>query len=204
MSLFKTSLILASVVESDGDNKFPNPLIGKTPFLTSIRDFKPDGVKLGIERVSRVFPVKQDVEKAQMTVEFCLMDDMDKCRMYVLDENGEYEMMKDELTGKESKKIELKSVSKDDLITFPIFMPCGKPKEIANDATLTFYPTSSAYPLFKSALQEAGELPENMGDKAFATTQEELKEALEGFTFTAQCEEIKGKYNYMRLVVKKE
>lgn len=193
---------MASIVESNGDNKFPNPVLGKTPFLTSIRDFAPDGILLGIERVSKVFPVKQDPEKAQMTVEFCTMGAMEKCRFYELDENGDYIMMKDELTGKESKKIILKEIKEDDLICFPIFMPCGKPKEISNDATLTFYPTSSAYPLFKSALIEAGELPKDMGDKAFSTTQEELKEALEGYTFTGLCEEIKGKYNYVRLAVK--
>ena len=78
-------------------------------------------------------------------------------------------------------------------------MPCGKPKEITNEADLTFYPTSSAYPLFRLALQNAGELPSDMGDKPFSTTQEELKDALEGFEFIGKCEEIKGKYNYMRL-----
>ena len=84
---------------------------------------------------------------------------------------------------------------------FPIFLPCGKPKKMANDSPLTFYPTSSAYPLFKFALINAGELPKDMGDKAFSTTQEELKNALEGLIFLAKCEEIKGKFNYMRLQV---
>ena len=40
-----------------------------------------------------------------------------------------------------------------------------------------------------------------MGDKPFATNQVELKEALEGFTFLGKCEEIKGKYHYVRLQV---
>lgn len=191
---------MAQIVDTgEGDNKFPNSRLGKTEFLTSVRDFKPDGVKLGIERVSRVFPTKQDPEKAQMTVEFCIMDSMDKCRLFELDENGDYITIKDELTGKESRKIILEPISEDELVMFPLFMPCGKPKEITNDASLTFYPTSSAYPLFKLALQNAGELPEDMGDKAFATTQEELKNALEGFTFLGKCEEIKGKYHYFRL-----
>lgn len=191
---------MAQIVDTiEGETKFPNSRLGKTEFLTSVRDFKPDGVKLGIEKVSKVFSSKQDPEKAQITVEFCLMDDMDKCRLYELDENGDYITIKDELTGKESKKIILEPISEDDLLMFPLFMPCGKPKEISNDASLTFYPTSSSYPLFKLALQNAGELPEDMGDKAFATTQEELKDALEGLTFLGKCEEIKGKYHYFRL-----
>lgn len=192
---------MASIVENNGDNKFPNARVGKTPFLSSIRDFAPDGILLGVERVSRVFPVKQDPEKAQLMVEFMAMQDIDKIRLYDLDENGDYIMIKDELTGKDQKKIIIGEIKEKDAECFPIFFPCGKPKEITNDATLTFYPTSSAYPLFKFALQNAGELPANMGDKAFATTQEELKDALEGLIFKAKCEEIKGKFNYMRMQV---
>lgn len=185
--------------ESNGDNKFPNSRIGKTPFLTSIRDFAPDGVLLGIERVSKVFASSQDEGKAQLTLEMTIMGDMDKCRLYELDEDGEYVLVKDELTGNESKKLVLEPISGDELMSFPMFFPCGKPEEISNEADLKFYPVSSAYPLFKLALQQAGELPENMGDKPFVTNQVELKEALEGFTFIGKCEEIKGKYHYFRL-----
>ena len=195
---------MASIVESNGDDKFPNPRIGKTPFLSSIRDFAPDGILLGVERVSKVFAVKQDPEKAQVMVELMIMGDMEKCRVYVLDENGEYVTVKDDITGKEEKKLEIAKIESDDCETFPMFMPCGKPDEITNEATLTFYPTSSAYPLFRLALIEAGELPEDMGDKPFSTTQEELKQCLEGFSFIGKCEEIKGKFNYMRLQVEAE
>lgn len=190
---------MARPIESNDENKFPNSRVGKTEFLTSIRDFKPDGVKMGIERVSKLFQVKQDPLKAQMMAEMVFMDDMDKCRLYELDDNGDYVLIKDEITGKENRKIVLEPVKESDLLMFPMFFPCGKPSEISNEAELTFYPTSSAYPLFKLALQNAGELPMDMGDKAFVTTQEELKDALEGFTFLAKCEEIKGKYNYFRL-----
>jgi hypothetical protein len=195
---------MASVVENEGDNKFPNPKIGKTQFLTSVRDFAPDGILLGVERVSKVFPSSQEPTKAQIMLEMTILSDMEKCRVFDMDDDGEYITKMDELTGREERVIKLEPISKDDLVSFPIFLPCGKPKKISNDADLTFYPTSSAYPLFKLALMEAGELPENMGNKAFATTQEELKEALEGFSFIGKCEEIKGKYNYMRLLAEPE
>lgn len=191
---------MAKIVEStNGDKKFPKSRVGKTPFLTSIRDFSPDGVLLGIERVSRLFESEHEKGKAQLTVEFCIMSDMEKCRLYELDEEGQYIKTKDELTGKESNKMVLEPVKADDLLMFPMFLPCGNPKEINNESDLTFYPVSSAYPLFKLALQNAGELPMDMGDKPFVTNQEELKDALEGFTFIGKCEEIKGKYNYVRL-----
>ena len=191
---------MAEFVAQNEDNKFPNSRLGKTEYLTSVRDFKPDGVKMGIERMSKLFASTQDPTKAMVTIEFIIMDNMDKCRLFELDENGDYITVKDELTGKENKKIVLEAIEEDDLVTFPMFMPCGKPKEISNDATLTFYPTSSAYPLFKLALQEAGELPEDVNNQPFATTQEELKEALEGFTFIGKCDEVKGKYHYFRLL----
>ena len=192
---------MAELVDiQDGDNKFPNSRIGKTPFITSIRDFAPDGVLLGIERVSRVFPVKQDPEKAQLMLELVIQGDMEKCRMYLLDDDGEYINMKDELTGKEARKLVIEPVKGEDLVTFPMFLPCGKPKEITNEAELIFYPKSSAYPLFKFALQQAGELPAKMPSKPFKTTQEELKECLEGLQFIGKCEEIKGTYNYVRLI----
>ena len=200
--LLATSILMASIVEQkDGDKKFPNPIIGKTPFLSSVRDFAPEGVKLGVERVSKLFSVDG---VASVTVEFMLMSDMEKCRCYELDGEGDYVLTKDELTGKEEKKLVLKEIKEEECITFPMFFKCGKPKEVSNEAQLIFYPTSSAYPLFKLALQEAGELPEDMGDKASANTQEEHKEALEGFIFIGKCEEIKGKYNYMRLQAESE
>ena len=193
---------MASILKEDND-KFPNPRILKTPFLSSIRDFKPEGVKMGIERVSKLFAVKQEPSKAQMMVEMFPMEDMEKCRVCELDEEGNYVEVVDEITGKKERKLTIGSIKADDIELFPMFMPCGKPKEISNEADLTFYPTSSAYPLFKLALQNAGGLPEGMDNKPFVTTQEELKDALEGFIFIAKCEEIKGKFNYMRMQVEK-
>ena len=185
----------------DEEKKFPNSRLTKTNFLSSVRDFKPSGVRCGIERVSKIFAVKQEPTKAQIMVEMLIDDDMDKCRLLKLDDEGEYVTHIDEITGKEVKEVVLEEVKREDLLMFPIFLPCGKPSKMSNDAILNFYPTSSAYPLFKFALINAGELPADMGDKAFSTTQEELKEALEGLIFTAKCEEIKGKFNYMRLQV---
>ena len=195
---------MANIVEPVGDKKFPNPRIGKTQFLTSIRDFAPDGILLGVERVSRVFPSPQEPKKAQLMIELTILGDLEKCRVFDMDDNGDYITKMDELTGREEKVIKLESISKDDLESFPIFLPCGTPKEISNVAELTFYPTSSAYPLFKFGLINAGELPADMGNKAFSTTQEELKDALEGLSFIGKCEEIRGKYNYMRLLAEPE
>ena len=191
---------MASILKEDKD-KFPNARILKNPFLSSIRDFKPEGVKCGIERVSKIFAVKQEPTKAQLMAEICVMEDIDKIRLAELDDEGDYVKIKDDITGKEEIKLVIGSVKADDVELFPMFFPCGKPKEISNDADLTFYPASSSYPLFKFALQNAGELPKDMGNKPFVTTQEELKDALEGLIFTAKCEEIKGKFNYMRMQV---
>ena len=47
---------MAELVENDKD-KFPNSRVGKSNFLSSIRDFKPEGVRVGVERVSKIFPI---------------------------------------------------------------------------------------------------------------------------------------------------
>lgn len=191
---------MASILKEE-NNKFPNARIGKTPFLSSIRDFKPEGVKLGIERVSKLFASSIDEGKAQIMIESAILEDVEKMRVYELNKEGQYIEEIDELTGKKQRKLVIDSIKESDIELFPMFMPCGKPKEISNDAELTFYPTSSAYPLFKFALQNAGELPKDMGNKPFVTTQEELKDCLEGLIFIAKCEEVKGKFNYMRMIV---
>ena len=191
---------MAGILKED-NNKFPNPRVTKSNFLSSIRDFEPDGVKCGIERVSKLFASSVEEGKAQMMIESAILQDMEKCRLLELDENGDYIEVVDEITGKTEKKMSIGSIKESDIELFPMFMACGKPKEISNDAELKFYPTSSAYPLFKFALINAGELPEDMGNKPFFTTQEELKDALEGLIFIAKCEEIKGKFNYMRMIV---
>jgi hypothetical protein len=192
---------MASYIEGNGDNKFPNSRIGKTPFLRSLRDFEENGVKLGVEKVSNLFAVKQDEEKGQVAIEFLIMQDMDKIRLYDLDGDGEYVTYVDDIDGETKRKMSIESIKEDDMVFFTLFMPCGKISEVSNDTDLIFYPASSSYPLFKLALENAGALPSNMGNKPFKTTQAELKDALEGFIFIAKCEEIKGKFNYLRMQV---
>lgn len=180
--------------------KFPQEPLDKNLLLTSIRDFKPEGVKLGVEKVSKPFLTKYG--KVQFTVVLCVMEEMEKCRMYALDDEGQFIMEKDELTGEENKKIKIDSCELE-LAKFFFSVTCDE-KDVDEDTEFKVYPSSGAYPLFHTALVEAGELPENSGGKSFISNGKELKEALEGFEFTGKYARKKGKYNFDYLLVEVE
>lgn len=211
---------MAKIFESE-DNDFPLSPYGHSVFLTSIRDFENAngekwndvGIKLGVEKVGNIFTT--DNQKAQMVVELTVMEDMPRLRHFVVatDENGEPLKDKktnkpfhvkevDDVTGEERKKIVIGELKGKDLEIIPFFFNCGKPKSFENDTELVFFSKSSAYPLFKYALMKKGELPKDMGNKPFSTTQEELEDALTGLEFRARCETIKGSSStYNRLIV---
>lgn len=203
---------MAKIFEAE-DEEFPLSPYGHSAFLTSLRDFENAegekwsevGYHLGVEKVGNLFGKQGD--KAQLVVELMALEDMPKVRHHIVvrDKKTKKQVHKkeiDDITGDERKVIKIGELKKSDQVIIPFFFNCGKPKEISNDAELIFFSKSSAYPLFKHALIEAGELPADMGDKPFTTTQEELKEALEGLDFYAVCETIKGKETkYNRLAI---
>lgn len=214
---------MAKIYEGSNDEDFPLSPYGHSAFLTSIRDFENAegekwnecGITLGVEKVGNLFTTNN--KKAQMVVELVVLEDMPKVRQHVVakDKDGnplknkagkQYHVKEiDDLTGDERKKIVIGEIKKEDLITIPFFFNCGNPKSFENNTELIFFNKSSAYPLFKYALIKDGQLPEDMGDKPFTTTQEELSDALEGLRFKAKCQTIKGKDStYNRLIVEDE
>lgn len=201
---------MAKIFEG-GDDDFPLSPYGHSAFLTSIRDFENEegvkwsesGIRLGVEKVGNLFTT--DNQKAQLVVEIATLETMPKLRHHVVVKNKktgkqEHQREVDDLTGDERKKIVISdNVERGAII--PFFFNCGKPKEFTNETEITFFKKSSAYPLFSKALIESGDLPEDLNGRPFTTTQEELKDALEGYTFIGKCESIKGKMNYNRLIV---
>jgi len=188
---------MAKIIEDSESKVFPKDPLDKKLLLSSIRDFCPDGLSLGVEKVSRLFVTS--FGKTQMTVQLCVLGEMPKCRMYELDEEGQYIMVKDDLTGDENPKIKI-----DDghlaMCTLFLGVNCDE-KEPDDDTEFTVYPTSGAYPLFSSALIENGDLPAEAKGKAFSSTANELREALEGFEFTGKSAKSKGKFKFEYLDV---
>lgn len=189
---------MVKIIEESESKVFPKDPLDKKLLLSSMRDFCPDGLKLGVEKLSRLFVTS--FGKTQMTVQLCILGDMPKCRMYELDDEGQYILVKDDLTGEENPKIKI-----DDghlaMCTLFLGVTCDT-KEVDDDTEFTVYPTSGAYPLFASALIENGDLPAEAKGKAFSTTANELRDSLEGFEFVGFADKSKGKFKFDFLNIK--
>ena len=189
---------MAKIVEESESKVYPKDPLDKKLLLSSIRDFAPEGLKLGVEKVSK--PFRTSFGKVMLTIQLTILDEMEKCRMYELDDEGQYILIKDELTGEEKPKIK---IDEGYLSMVTLFLGVTTDaKEIDEETEFTVYPTSGAYPLFSSALMESGDLDESAKGKAFITTGTELKEALEGFEFVGLSAVSKGKFKFEYLDVK--
>lgn len=172
--------------DSDGEQKlFPKEPIDKTLLLSSLREFKEDGVVMGVEKV---LTPRHTFSKTKATVNviFTVLGSFPECRLYELDDDGQYVTEYDKATGKDRNKViigdaQLKTVF------FPFYVNCND-AEIDENTDLTVIPATSSYPFFKQAFVEYGDLPSNCND-AFVTNFKELQEVLEGFEF-------RGKYNH--------
>ena len=172
---------------------FPKDPMDKKLLLASIKKYKPEGMHLGVEKVSKLY--KTSFGKWQMTVQVCITEEDIKTLQYELDENAQYILVEDEL-GDEKKKVK---VADGHLAMATLFMNVSVDEEIdeADEETeFKVYPTSGTYPLFKAALQESGDLPDDMKRVAFITNAGEVTEALEGFEFVGKVGKSNGKFKF--------
>ena len=154
-----------------------------------------DGVVMGVEKV--VTPRMGNYGKVNIPIIFTIIGSMPKCRLYNLDDDGQYQFYTDERTGEERIDVIV-----DDGQLKTVFFPFyAVPKGDGLDENTTLYiaPGTSSYPLFREALIEYGGLPSDMGRQAFNTTFAELKEALEGFEFIGKYAQggTKNKFDYL-------
>ena len=188
---------MAQLVEESSDKGatvFPKEPMDKGLFLSSLKSFAKDGVETGVEKV--LTPKRRDYgsgPKANLPMILKPIGEMPKCRVYDLDENGQYIPYVDEMTGEERNKIKI-----DDgcmkTVFFPFYANIKEGEEgLDENTTLIVTPGTSSYSFFKEALIDYGELPSDMGKMAFSTNFAELKEALENWSFIAKYELIKGK-----------
>lgn len=188
---------MAKIVEET--KSFPRDPLDKDLLFKTIKKYKPEGLELGVEKVSK--PYLTSFGKYQMTVQLTIMADDIKSFQYELDENAQYIMTEDEF-GDEMRKFKVASEEDTYLATATLFLNLScKEKEIDEETTVTIYPTSGSYPLFKSALQANNDLPEDMKKVAFETCGKELAEALEGFTFKGVVKKATGKFKFEYLGV---
>ena len=174
---------------------FPKEPIDKDLLLGSIRDFQPNGVVMGVEKV--IEPKRNMYGKVTISAILTIIGNMEKCRKYILDGEGQYTMYHDEKTGEERRDIE---VADANLCTvfFP-FYAVPKGEGLDEDTPLLITPGTSSYSFFNTAFINAEELTPKH-DKAFETTVAELKEVLNDFTFKGMYAEggTKRKFPYLK------
>ena len=149
-------------------------------FLTSINSwYKKEGIKVGVEKVSNLYPNKNDKKKRGIAVTLSVLGDMEKCRARVI-EDGKVVMVEDEETGEEKPKIEI--IEDPQEVTF--FFNVRIEDEEKNEFSVN--PKASCFPLFNFAFQATGDLPED-NTKGFICDIDELKNSLKGIEFTAKA-----------------
>lgn len=149
-------------------------------FLTSINSWYKDGVKVGVEKVSNLYPNKQDKNKRGIAVTLSVLGDMPKCRARAIDENGKVIMIEDDNTGEEVPKI----VNIEDPGEVTFFYNVRIEDEEKNEFSVN--PKASCFPLFNFAFMATGDLPQDNA-KGFIASIDELKASLKGIEFMAKA-----------------
>lgn len=171
-------------LEKTEEKVFPREPCDKTLLLSSIKSYEPSGILMGVERV--IAPRKNNFGKVTINAILSILSEMPKCRLYELDEQGQYIDYEDEMTGETRRKIHI-GEGYLKTVFFPFYANIGKDEDGLDENTkLIITPGTSSYSFFREALIQAGELPSDMGEQAFSTNFAELSEALEGFTFRAK------------------
>ena len=159
---------MASILEEER-KIYPKEPLDKTLLLNSLKSYQKDGVMLGVEKV--IEPKLNTFGKVTINSVLRIVGAMPKCRMYELDEDGQYIQYEDEMTGETRRKIHIDDGEMQSIF-FPFYANIKKGEE---------------------GLDDAEELPKDTGNVSIATNFAELKEALDGFYFLGKYELIKGK-----------
>ena len=187
---------MATIEKSEGNKKFPREPIDKDLLLSSLRDYKKDGVAMGVEKV--IEPKLNSYGKVTINTVLTVIGSFPKCRKYILDEEGQYTFYVDDRTGEERRDIE---VGDGQLCTvfFP-FYAVPKGEGLDENTTLLITPGTSSYSFFREAYIDAEELPGDMGNEAFSTNFKEMKEVLQGFEFRGKYAEggNKRKFSFLK------
>lgn len=166
-------------------------------FLSSVSSwYKKEGIHVGVEKVSNLFPNKNNKKKQGIAVTLSILGEMEKCRARVV-EDGEVVKVENEKTGNIEDEIEI--ISDPGEVTF--FMNVNTVDKEKGEFSV--HPKSSCFPLFNYAFMESGDLPKD-NEKGFICSIDELKEALVGLDFnaTAKSESFQGGNSYFVLVPK--
>ena len=160
--------------------------ITKKTFLSSILSWYPQGVQCHVEKVSKILKDKFSKVPEDRNISIIIkIDDMEKCRMRELDDEGKPIQVEDEYGEKQDKIIVGDATGKKVSLFFKLKLD---EEDEMNDL---FYVSnlSAIFPLLNHALIKEKEVPEDNTD-GFAITHEEIIDALEDLSFIAKAEQV--------------
>lgn len=170
---------------------FPKDPCDKTLLLGSLKSFQRQGVILGVEKV--IEPKKNNYGKVTIIVIFTIIGSMVKCRLYKLDNDGQYIEYEDEVTGETKREVYIDDGNLQ-TVFFPFYANIGDGEEgLDENTTLIITPGTSSYSFFKEALIDGDALPSDTGNVSIMTDFAEIKKCLDGFTFRGKYDVINGK-----------
>ena len=163
------------------DNK-KKDAVTSTLFLSSINSwYNKSGVEMVVEHIGKYFPNPNNPALTSFAVTFNILSELPKCRARVIDEEtGDYVMVEDELTGRETPKVEI--IENPQQVT--IFYK-GKQDEESDEIQCASL--SNLYPLLKFAFEQGG-MDMSPFLNGFWFSRDELEEYLHGLHFMGKVE----------------
>ena len=160
--------------------------ITKKMFLSSILSWYPQGVQCHVEKVSKVLKDKFSKVPEDRNISIIIkIDDMEKCRMRELDDEGKPIQVENEYGEKQDKIIVGDATGKKVSLFFKLKLDeedtMGDLFHVSN--------MSAFYPLINYGCIKKELVPEDNTD-GFAITHEEIVNALEDLSFIAKSEQV--------------
>ena len=159
--------------------------ITKKTFLSSILSWYPQGVSCQVDQVSKVFSDFSGDPAINITIK---IDEMERCRMRELDDEGKPIKVENEFGEEQDKIIEGDATGKK----VPLFFKLKYDEE--DDMGELFYVSnwSAFFPLLNYGCIENELVPEDNED-GFAITRDEIVDALGELSFIAKSERVEPK-----------
>lgn len=172
---------MVSLVKSENKSKKADPITKKT-FLSSLLTWYPEGVPCCVDTISKVFTDYSGDPSICVTL---YIEEMEKCRMRDIDENGEIIKIVDEF-GEESDKIIVDDASG---FNVPLFFKLKLDENSFEDNVFIVHDMSAIFPLLNYGCIEREMISSN-NKQGLSIEYDEILDALSGLEFIAKSERI--------------
>ena len=169
-------------LKEDKDSKRKDDAITKRTFLSSLLSWYPKGVPVNVHSISKIFSDYSGDPSICITLE---IEDMDKCRMREIGDEGKAIQIEDEFGEKRDKIIE-GDVSG---MNVPLFFKLKYDEDDDMGDLFDVSNWSAIFPLLNYGCIERELIPDG-NKKGFSINYDEIVEALEELSFIAKSERV--------------